>query len=69
LIPVELSSFDVIVGMDWLEDNHADIGCFEKVVRIPLPNGETFIVHGDRSGKELKIVSAMKVRKYLEKKD
>jgi len=69
LIPVKLSSFDVIVGMDWLENNHADIGCFEKVVRIPLSSGETFVVHGDRSGRELKIVSAMKARKYLEDKE
>ncbi|GKG25713.1 putative reverse transcriptase domain-containing protein, partial [Tanacetum coccineum] len=35
LIPVELGSFDVIIGMDWLEKYHAVIVCDEKIVRIP----------------------------------
>ncbi|GKC30153.1 putative reverse transcriptase domain-containing protein [Tanacetum coccineum] len=35
LMPVELGSFDVIIGMDWLSKYHALIDCAEKVVRIP----------------------------------
>nr|GEV29836.1 putative reverse transcriptase domain-containing protein [Tanacetum cinerariifolium] len=35
LMPVELGSFDVIIGMDWLAKYHALIVCDEKVVRIP----------------------------------
>nr|GEY43950.1 hypothetical protein [Tanacetum cinerariifolium] len=35
LMPVELGSFDVIIGMDWLVKYHALIVCDEKVVRIP----------------------------------
>jgi ribonuclease HI len=54
--------------MDWLSKNRAEIACHDKVVRIPLSNDEVFIVHGDRSSRELKIVSVMKVRKYLEDK-
>ncbi|GJR69441.1 putative reverse transcriptase domain-containing protein [Tanacetum coccineum] len=45
-MPVELGSFDVIIGMDWLSKYHAVIDCAEKIVRIPLGN-ETVIVHGD----------------------
>ncbi|XP_071709091.1 uncharacterized protein [Rutidosis leptorrhynchoides] len=30
LMPVELGSFDVIIGMDWLSKNRADIACTEK---------------------------------------
>nr|GFA03469.1 hypothetical protein [Tanacetum cinerariifolium] len=33
-------SFDVIVGMDWLSDQKAEIICHEKVVRIPLLDGK-----------------------------
>ncbi|GJV91576.1 putative reverse transcriptase domain-containing protein [Tanacetum coccineum] len=33
LMPVELGSFDVIVGMDWLAKYHAIIDCAEKIVR------------------------------------
>ncbi|GJU29944.1 putative reverse transcriptase domain-containing protein [Tanacetum coccineum] len=33
LMPVELGSFDVIIGMDWLAKYHAVIVCAEKIVR------------------------------------
>ncbi|GJZ13570.1 putative reverse transcriptase domain-containing protein [Tanacetum coccineum] len=36
LMPVELGSFDVIIGMDWLANHHAVIVCDEKIVRIPF---------------------------------
>ncbi|GKC29177.1 putative reverse transcriptase domain-containing protein [Tanacetum coccineum] len=35
LIPVELGSFDVIIGMDWLSKYHSVIDCAEKIIRIP----------------------------------
>ncbi|GJR13994.1 putative reverse transcriptase domain-containing protein, partial [Tanacetum coccineum] len=35
LMPVELGSFDVIIGMDWLVKYHALIVYDEKVIRIP----------------------------------
>ncbi|GKB53588.1 putative reverse transcriptase domain-containing protein, partial [Tanacetum coccineum] len=35
LMPVELGSFDIIIGMDWLANHHAVIVCDEKIVRIP----------------------------------
>nr|GEV95633.1 hypothetical protein [Tanacetum cinerariifolium] len=38
LIPVELGSFDVIIGMDWLVKYHAVIICDEKIVCIPYRN-------------------------------
>ncbi|GJR95989.1 putative reverse transcriptase domain-containing protein [Tanacetum coccineum] len=34
LMPVELGSFDVIVGMDWLAKYHAIIDCAEKIVPL-----------------------------------
>ncbi|GKG62623.1 putative reverse transcriptase domain-containing protein, partial [Tanacetum coccineum] len=47
-MPVELGSFDIIVGMDWLAKYHDIIDCTKKIVRIPWGN-ETLIVHGDGS--------------------
>ncbi|GJU11407.1 putative reverse transcriptase domain-containing protein [Tanacetum coccineum] len=44
-MPVELGSFDAIIGMDWLAKYQAIIVCAEKIVRIPWGN-ETLIVHG-----------------------
>ncbi|GJY05595.1 putative reverse transcriptase domain-containing protein [Tanacetum coccineum] len=46
LMPVELGSFDAIIGMDWLAKYQAVIVCAEKIVRIPWGN-ETLIIHGD----------------------
>ncbi|GJW48938.1 reverse transcriptase domain-containing protein [Tanacetum coccineum] len=43
LMPIKLSSFDVVIGMDWLSKYHAKILCDEKVVHIPI-NGETLII-------------------------
>ncbi|GJR49634.1 putative reverse transcriptase domain-containing protein [Tanacetum coccineum] len=38
LMPVELGSFDAIIGMDWLVKYQAIIVCAEKIVRIPWGN-------------------------------
>nr|GFA92297.1 reverse transcriptase domain-containing protein [Tanacetum cinerariifolium] len=63
LMPIELGSFDTIIGMDWLEKYHAVIICAEKIVRIPWGN-EIIIVHGDESDRgnetRLNIISCTK---------
>nr|GFD29746.1 hypothetical protein [Tanacetum cinerariifolium] len=46
LLPTRLGSFNVIIGMDWLSYHRAVIDCDEKIVRIPLPNGEILEVQG-----------------------
>ena len=53
LMPVELGSFDVIVGMDWLAAHKAEIACSEKHVRIPLENGKALVIQGEKSGSRL----------------
>ncbi|GJV60253.1 putative reverse transcriptase domain-containing protein [Tanacetum coccineum] len=70
LMPVEMGSFDVIIGMDWLSKYSAVIGCAEKIVRIPWRN-KTLIIHGDGSTQgnvtRLNIISCTKTQKYMEK--
>ncbi|GJY40671.1 putative reverse transcriptase domain-containing protein [Tanacetum coccineum] len=44
LMPIELGSFDVIIGMDWLSKYHAVIVCDEKIVRVPFGN-EILIIY------------------------
>nr|GFB27786.1 putative reverse transcriptase domain-containing protein [Tanacetum cinerariifolium] len=60
LLPTRLGSFDVIVGMDWLSYHRAVIVCYEKIVRIPLPNGEILEIHGERPEKDPKSLSCIK---------
>ncbi|GJT06435.1 hypothetical protein Tco_0840897 [Tanacetum coccineum] len=67
-MPIELGSFDVIIGMDWLSMYNAMIICAMKIVRIPYGN-ETLIIRGDGSSYEhrsrLNIISCTKTQKYL----
>ncbi|KAJ9544482.1 hypothetical protein OSB04_024189 [Centaurea solstitialis] len=68
LIPIELGSFDAVVGMDWLSQNRATIGCYEKTVRIQLSDGRTLVIEGERPNRSLGIVSCMKAHSYLRKR-
>ncbi|GJY58808.1 putative reverse transcriptase domain-containing protein [Tanacetum coccineum] len=65
LMPIELGTFDVIIGMDWLVKHDAIIVCGEKVVRIPYGN-KTLIVDGDNGGSRLKNISCIMACKYVE---
>ncbi|KAI3825383.1 hypothetical protein L1987_06866 [Smallanthus sonchifolius] len=67
LLPVDLGSFDVVIGMDWLSKNHAEIFYFEKIVHIPPLNGEVLSIQGEKSGVTLRMINCMKARKYLRK--
>ncbi|GJU64452.1 putative reverse transcriptase domain-containing protein [Tanacetum coccineum] len=68
LMPVEMGTYDVIIGMDWLTNYQAVIDCAKKIVRIPFGN-EILIFHGDGSrnkrGTRLNIISCTKAQKYL----
>ncbi|GKD94859.1 putative reverse transcriptase domain-containing protein [Tanacetum coccineum] len=67
LIPFGHSSFDVIVGMDWLSRHKAEIVFHEKVVRIPLPNGEMLRVLGERLEEKVRhLMSAKPEEQKLE---
>ncbi|GJT09933.1 putative reverse transcriptase domain-containing protein [Tanacetum coccineum] len=69
-MPIELGSFDAIIGMDWLAKYQAVIMCAEKIVRIPWGN-ETLIIHDDGSTQgnvtRLNIISCTKTQKYMER--
>ncbi|XP_035830032.1 uncharacterized protein LOC118479561 [Helianthus annuus] len=69
LICMRLGSFDFIIGMDWLRKNHAEIVCHEKLVRLPLPSGDTLIVYGDRPSKRLRLMSCTQASRSLRKQN
>ncbi|GJX39680.1 putative reverse transcriptase domain-containing protein [Tanacetum coccineum] len=68
LMPIELGSFDAIIGMDWLMKYQAIIMCVEKIVRIPWGN-KTIIVrgNGNNQGNEahLHIILYTKTQEYM----
>ncbi|GJX98435.1 hypothetical protein Tco_0355454 [Tanacetum coccineum] len=69
-MPIELGSFDAIIGMDWLSKCQAVIVCAEKIIHIPWGN-ETLIIHGNGSNQgnatRLNIISCTKTQKYMQK--
>ncbi|GJZ56112.1 putative reverse transcriptase domain-containing protein [Tanacetum coccineum] len=65
LIPLGHGSLDVIVRMDWLSQNKVVIVCHEKVVEIPLEDGRTLRVYGERP---VGIAKALKNAKVNEPK-
>nr|GEX96286.1 putative reverse transcriptase domain-containing protein [Tanacetum cinerariifolium] len=68
LMPVELDSFDIIIGMDWLAKHNAVIVCDERIVRIPYGDKVLIIeVDGCKGGSKskLSIISCSKTQKYI----
>src|SRR3954470_2410466 len=48
LILLDLSDFDIIIGMDWLSQAKAIIDCYRRRVTFRAPNGDTLHFIGDR---------------------
>ncbi|GJR05082.1 putative reverse transcriptase domain-containing protein [Tanacetum coccineum] len=69
LLPIELGSFDVIVGMDWMAEHHAEVVCYEKYIRVPYENN-MLIIQGEKSGvkneSRLEVISSIRTQKYID---
>nr|GEY55883.1 hypothetical protein [Tanacetum cinerariifolium] len=70
LLSVELDSFDVIIGMDWLSRYNAVIAYSEKLVHIPFGN-RILTIRGEGSNERneyrLNIISCSKAQEYMSK--
>ncbi|GKD73072.1 putative reverse transcriptase domain-containing protein, partial [Tanacetum coccineum] len=70
LLCIELGSFDVIVGMDWMAEHRAKVVCYEKYIRVPYGN-DMLIVQGERSGVKnesiLEVISSIRTQGYIDK--
>ncbi|GKE30662.1 putative reverse transcriptase domain-containing protein [Tanacetum coccineum] len=68
LMSINLGSFDIVIGMDWLSKYHARIICDEKVVHIPI-DGETLIIRAqvmEKKSDEKRLEDIPVVREFLE---
>nr|GEX99496.1 hypothetical protein [Tanacetum cinerariifolium] len=61
-IEIASGSFDVIIGMDWLSNNKAEIICHEKVVRIPLLDGKVLRVLGEKPKEKTRQLKSAKAK-------
>ena len=53
--------------MDWLSNNQAEVFCHEKIIRLPLPNEDTLVIHGEKRNTSLRTINCMKAQKCLRK--
>ena len=67
LLPISLRSFDVVIGMDWLAANRAEIFCYKKLIKLPSNNGGMTLIYGEKGRKATTIISLLKARKYIAK--
>ncbi|GKE19565.1 putative reverse transcriptase domain-containing protein, partial [Tanacetum coccineum] len=58
-MPINLGSFDIIIGMDWLSKYHARIICDKKVIHIPIEVME-------KKSDENRLEDILVVREFLE---
>ena len=65
LIVLNLSDFDVILGIGWLAENHAIIDCRSREVIFRPPNEQSFKFKGVDSRSTPRIISTLKARKII----
>ncbi|KAJ0641390.1 putative nucleotidyltransferase, Ribonuclease H [Helianthus annuus] len=64
LVPMYMGEFKVVVGMDWLAQNHAEIQCEKKIIHIVTSGGKRISVQGERVIKP-KLCSIVKAVKHV----
>ncbi|XP_022040541.1 uncharacterized protein LOC110943093 [Helianthus annuus] len=64
LIPMILGEFKVIVGMDWMSQNHAEINCETKTILLQTPSGRRLNIQGERK-MEAKLCTLIQAIKYV----
>ncbi|KAI3703816.1 hypothetical protein L1987_74011 [Smallanthus sonchifolius] len=67
LLPITLAGFDIVLGMDRLSANQAQIFCDKKSIEIHVPNGKTITIQGYKSFNPIGIISFLKATKCLKK--
>ncbi|XP_071712896.1 uncharacterized protein [Rutidosis leptorrhynchoides] len=65
LVPITLGEFDVVVGMDWLNHNKANLDCHGKFVRVRTPSGEELIVYGEALRRLVHICTYSRARRLV----
>nr|GEW83786.1 putative reverse transcriptase domain-containing protein [Tanacetum cinerariifolium] len=66
LMPIELGTFDVVIGMDWLVKHDAVIVYGERVVRIPYGNKMLIVVSDKDKSKEKRMKDVPEIHDFPE---
>nr|GEU44468.1 putative reverse transcriptase domain-containing protein [Tanacetum cinerariifolium] len=66
LMPIEMGSFDVIIGMDWLVKYHVVIVCDEKLVHVPFDDKILIFQEAEEKSKEKRLEDVPIVQDFPE---
>ncbi|XP_077232116.1 uncharacterized protein LOC143866802 [Tasmannia lanceolata] len=65
LISLPILEFDVILGIDWLTLNHANIDCYRKEVRFTIPDQPQLVYKSLDRNKTPALISSLQARRLL----
>jgi hypothetical protein len=66
-VEIWVVTYDLIIGMDWLESHRAMVDCFTKRVLCVDDEGRYVEIHGVWRRVSLRFISTMKVKCYMMK--
>jgi len=52
-----LGHYDVIIGMDWLEDHWDMLSCQSKTIHFLSDEGQSMVIHGEWKPVSLRLIS------------
>ncbi|KAI3723628.1 hypothetical protein L2E82_35379 [Cichorium intybus] len=67
LKPMTIDEFSVIVGMDWLATNYANMDCRNKSITVLSPDGEWIKIQGERPRLRMPVISFAQARSCISK--
>ena len=67
LIILPIESYDVILGMDWLSENYAQMDCRTKIVTVGKPGEDRITCQGHGKKEQKFLISATSARRFVSK--
>ena len=64
---IPLGSYDVLIGMDWLDAHHAVLDCQNKTYTCLYEEGNQVTIEGIPRPISLRHIKTLKLNKYLRK--
>lgn len=64
---IPLGSYDVVLGMDWLESHGATIDCRQKIIKCRDDRGKNLEIRGIQHPISLRMISSMQMKRSLRK--
>ncbi|KAI3819511.1 hypothetical protein L1987_13351 [Smallanthus sonchifolius] len=68
LFLLTLGGFDIVLGMDWLATNEAQIICKRKRIHLKAPSGSPITVYGDWNCTMPNVFSMIKAESYMRRR-